>query len=321
MTERLTRLFPGIDTCPLFYISTHGMYDMEKYQGGVPVETTVPANTLVIETGTIEEYCFFTNVLAILTPLLKDRTKLLSYLSGEFPAEDDDGFKQIIATCLSRCQIYFPGQKIGNRILVMTGGLYRSNENKDFKKRNRMESERTGDYGKMGFYKYDIGKEPFKIIEARFNELVMRAYGNVGSRGYHVNESKIPFDTYETMFGRIGEEYPLPFKIIIFSSCGELRDTPKIDRERRSLISRLQEEARRLWKERIGVDFQERRTTLLSVKFNPTIASKFGMAPYEYVPRRPGHFVERQGIERNYNLRTSRKKGGRRKKRKTRKIL
>jgi hypothetical protein len=156
MSERLTGLFPGIDTCPLFYISTHGMYDMEKYQGGVPVETVVPANTLVIETGTIEEYCFFTNVIAVLTPLLKDRTKLLSYLSGEFPAEDEDVFKKIIATCLSRCQIYFPGQAIANRILVMAGGLYRSEVYRDFEKKSRIESERTGDYGKMGFYKYDI---------------------------------------------------------------------------------------------------------------------------------------------------------------------
>jgi hypothetical protein len=75
-----------------------------------------------------------------------------------------------------------------------------------------------------------------------------------------------------------------------------------------------------LWKEKIGVDFQEKRTALLSVKFNQKIASKFGIPLDEYVPRKPGQFVEQQTVESKYNLR-SRKKGGRRKKRKTRRSL
>ena len=47
---------------PLYFISTHGFYDMNKYTTGTPYLTTVPENTIVIETSTIGNYCLFINI-------------------------------------------------------------------------------------------------------------------------------------------------------------------------------------------------------------------------------------------------------------------
>lgn len=292
MSAHLKRIFPEIDTCPLYYISTHGFYNMKKYNEGVPIETTVPENIVVIETSTIEEYCLFTNFLLILEPLFKNRERFLSYLGGLYPESDSPLTRKIILTALSQCQFYLPGARIANRIMEMSGGLYKYTN----KYKPRIESERTGDYSKMGFYKYPAGSELEReeIFTERRKELITRAYGNVGSHGYAVNTSKIPFETYETMFNRINDNEPGTFKIIFFSSCGELVDTTPSSITEIQQIENIQIESIDLWKRKTRQDYNEMRLMYKDNKFTQEITNELGISDNSYVPKRPSEFSEKQ---------------------------
>ena len=146
---------PGIESADLYYISTHGKYDIEKYIKGEAVVTIVPPMTIVIETALIDELCYFTHFKEILNPLFVDRTKMINFLSGKYSGTDLEQKK--ILTALSKCQFYLPGGEIPNRILSATGGLYRYSH----EKKNRMQSERRGYFSNMGFFKYFFGKRFF----------------------------------------------------------------------------------------------------------------------------------------------------------------
>jgi hypothetical protein len=316
MPNHLQRAFPEIDTSPLYYISIHGYYDMEKYASGTPLLVTVPDNTIVIETSTIETYCLFTNFLAILKKILVDRPRFVKYLGGD--PEDTPLEQKIILTALSSCQYYLPGGTIANRILEATGGVYRYS--------GHMESERTGDYGNMGFYKYTPGKEePENIFTERYSQLVAGAYGTVQGKGLKVNTNSIPFETFETMFQRINE-FGDTFKIILFSSCGELRDTkPTSSIDKIAQIRYIQTESLKIWNARMRVNYNESRLALKDVAFSQEIAEKFGLTNENYVPRYPRNFTDPQIP--NSSIVTRSKKGGSRRflkksksKRKTRKF-
>ena len=253
MALRMKVKFPEIDTGPLYFISTHGYYQMDKYiDGTVPIELKVPENTLVIETASISDYCLFTDFFKILGPLFNNRARLLAYLAGVPPEEDWPEVRRQIFEGLSKCYFYLPGGKIANRVLEMTGGVYRNAESKT------MQSERTGDYSLMGFYKYDANNNPRKaIFKKRYDEMISRAYGNVTNVGYRVNTSEIPFETYETMFRRINED-SADFKIIFFSSCGELQNIEYRDLNSQSHVTHIkniQLSANEIWKKTIRVNY------------------------------------------------------------------
>ena len=303
MPNHLQRAFPLIDTSPLYYISIHGYYDMDKYANGTPLLVTVPDNTIVIETGIIETYCLFTNLLAILKNILIDRPRFVKYLGGD--SEDTPLEQKIILTALSSCQFYLPGGSIANRILEASGGVYRNS--------GRMESERTGDYGNMGFYKYTPGNQaPENIFTARYSELVAGAYGSVKGKGVSVNTSSIPFETFETMFQRINE-FGDTFKIIFFSSCGELRDTnPVSSIDKIAQIKYIQKESLKIWNARMKVNYNESRLQLKDVPFSQEIAKRFGLTNENYVPRYRANFTDPQVPESSMILRSSKKGGSRR---------
>ena len=301
MPNHLQRAFPLIDTSPLYYISIHGYYDMDKYAKGTPLLVTVPDNTIVIETSTIETYCFFTNILAILKKILVDRPRFVKYLGGD--SEDTELEQKIILTALSSCQFYLPGGTIANRVLEATGGVYRYP--------GHMESERTGDYGNMGFYKYTPGnEEPENIFTERYSELVAGAYGSVKGVGLKVNTSSIPFETFETMFQRINE-FGDPFKIILFSSCGELRDTKPVSSiDKIAQIRYIQTESLNIWNAKMKVNYNENRLALKHIPFSQEIAKEFGLTSENYVPRHPRNFTEPQVPPLLMSLRSKNKKGG-----------
>jgi hypothetical protein len=303
MVNHLQRAFSEIDTAPLYFISTHGFYDMEKYASGTPLLTTVPENTIVIETSIIGNYCLFANVLNILRHLLEDRALFVSYLGGDYIGTEIT--QKIILTALSACQYYLPGSTIANRVLEATGGLYRYP--------GRMESERTGDYGSMGFYKYTPGnKEPENIFKERYSELVSGAYGTVKGKGLKVNTSHIPFDTFETMFQRINEVGD-SFKIIFFSSCAEIRDTDPSSIRMIQQIRDIQTNSVATWNARIRVNYNESRLLLKDIPFTQEVGKKFGLTNEEYIPRYPRNFTDPQIPKLQASLRSANKKGGSRK--------
>ena len=297
MPIRLDSVFREINTAPLYYISTHGFYDMDKYiKGEADLITLVPENAIVIETSKIMQYCFFISFLTTLKRLLIDRSKFVEYLGGMYT--DEPMVQKIILTALSSCQFYLPGSYIPNRILEATGGVYRPSAEK-------MESERVGDYGHMGFYKYTPGNnEPEKIFTKRYSELVSRAYGNVTGRGAHVNTSSIPFETFETMFRRI-DEFGDSFKIIFFSSCGELRDTNPSRLDMIQEIRRIQDKSVIDWNRRLKVNYDEDRRALQHISVTQKIATEFGLKPENTIPKRPGNYSQGQIPELGVTLRSA----------------
>jgi hypothetical protein len=328
----LTHIFPGIDTAPLFYISTHGFYDLEIYkEKKIPIEISVPLNTLVIETASIQSYCYFKNVLLAMAPLFNDRAMFLNYLSGNIPEGVTDGEKNVIITCLKTCYMYFPGQPIANRILEMTGGLDRA--------RDKVESERTSDYKEMGFFRYDVnggaagGSVKTDILKDVRGRLIEEAYGCVTGVGCDVKDGS--FETYATMFDRIDKQ-PSDlhgFKIIFFSSCGEVRQSTPPDLINPSRIERIQTLALNKWKNDIGADFKALHRVYRTAKITRETAAVFGLTgkgARGTVPRRHVNFEGHQTDPKvtNYSLRSKNKAGGTRRfvkkskgKRKTRKIL
>ena len=325
----LTHTFPGIDTAPLFYISTHGFYDLELYkEKKIPIEIKVPSNTLVIETASIQSYCLFTNILTAMNPLFNNRAMLLNYLSGNIPEGITDGEKSVIITCLKTCYIYLPGEPIANRILEMTGGLDREGD--------KVESERIGDYNKMGFFRYDInggvagGSVKTDILKDVRDRLIEQAYGCVTGVGCNVNDSS--FETYATIFDKLDSQPSGAhgFKIIFFSSCAELRQSIPPDLITPKRIETLQTQAINKWKHEIGVDFKALHREYRTVKITKEDAAFFGINSNKTgVPRTHYNFEVHQTNPKvtNYQLRSKNKKGGTRRflkkskgKRKTRKF-
>jgi hypothetical protein len=286
------------------------------YESVVPMVVTVPPNTIVIETTMIGSYCLFTNLLSVIKKLLVDRNKFVEYLGGN--PTDDPLLQKIILTALSTCQFYLPGGIIANRILEGSGGLYRASE--------KMQSERTGYYSNMGFYKYTPENDkPEKIFTERYSELVSGAYGQVQGKGFKVNNSSIPFETFETIFQRIGE-FPDSFNIIFFSSCGEIRDTKPSSFARIQEIARIQKLSLDIWNAKIRVNYNESRLQLRDVPFRQEIADQFGLTLTNHVPRELRHFSQPQ-IPNSSIVTRSKTKGGSRRfvkkyksKRKTRKF-
>ena len=237
----MERVCPGITDAPLYLVSTHGFYDFAKYTAeGIPLVTQVPENTLVIETSNAGEFAYFVNVFKVMHGLLSDRPALLGYLSGFPPDTDSPAVKQVRLACLKACHIYVAGMPIANRILEFTGGIYRKGDS--------MESERTGDYSLMGFYRYDArGGESVSILPEVRTRLIEQAYTEPNA-----------FETYQTIF-----ENHIPSvnaggpKIIFFSSCGELRGTDSkaglhVNAPVINFINELQDGADAHWSSTIG---------------------------------------------------------------------
>jgi hypothetical protein len=297
MANLMKRRFPGINAGPLFYISTHGYYDMEKYvSGSDPIQTVVPERTLVIETATLENYCFFTSVKKVMEPLFQDRERLLTYLGGLIPDEDRDkpGVQRIILLCLSTCLFYMPGAPIANRILEFTGGRYHGDD--------KSESERTDEYSSMGFFKYNARGDSEKILPSLRTNLIVHAYGKIGARGVAIAEPR--YESYEKMFPKIqGLSDRGEFKIIFFSSCAELKrhETPRPDLERR--IKDLQSEAVAVWKRDMRTDIRASYNVVKKADITNANVEALGFNPEEESLLKRGNYLGKQIHELTMELR------------------
>jgi hypothetical protein len=264
----MERVCPGIMDAPLYFVSTHGFYDFAKYTAEeIPMMIKIPENTIVIETSNIGEYAYFVNVFKAMRGLLSDRSALLAYLSGFPPATDSPAVKQARMACLKACHIYVAGMPISNRILEFTGGIFRQGAS--------MESERTGDYSLMGFYRYDArGGEPTPILPEVRTRLIEQAYTDPSA-----------FETYQTIFeDHIPSVHAGGPKIIFFSSCGEIKGTDskaglQVNAPVIEFINELQDTADAHWSSTIG-----RSIASLSAAANATVPK----------PVDVGEFVGRQ---------------------------
>jgi hypothetical protein len=262
----LQAILPGIDQCSIYYISTHGSYEIQKYnEGKVPLVTTVPGDMLVIETSNIGESCYFTNFKEIMEPLLNDRPRLLQYLSGNPPADDTPELRFMRTSALNSCHIYLPGRQIANRYLTLeTGfreGVHPENEGM------RQERARASPYKHMTFRRYDVGvKDPSLILEHVHRKLIEEIEGQHDPTSARANawiKGEIT-ETYQTMFQHIarsaaagGAARASGLKILIFPSCGTIVPTqPKkgiiVDKQVIDIIIHLQSESDREWTNLLG---------------------------------------------------------------------
>lgn len=256
----LTAKIPGIDTAPIFYISLHGAYDMQKYKDKtIPIKITVPDDIIVIETSNIGESCYFTNFRQVILPLLSDRSRLLQYLSGTPPEDDSPDIIYKLVNAFNSCHIYIPNSKIPNRTLKQETG-----------RRDVVHEEtavvvkqgaRASPYGKFfKFTRHNVNaREPVPVLEDIHTRLIEEsdARHKHGTRRANVWEEAEAYETYQTIFARIAREGIHGLKIIIFPVCGTIIPTrPKegiaVDADSIQEIIQIQDEADAQWTSVIG---------------------------------------------------------------------
>jgi len=251
---------PEIDTAPIFYISLHGSYDIQKYKDNtIPIEINVPNDILVIETSNIGESCYFINFREAIIPLLSDRPRLLQYLSGTHPEDDSYDIRYKRANAVSSCHIYTPGSKIPNRTLTQETGRRPS-----FHPESGLvveEGARASEYGTyFRFTRHNVGaRESVPVLHDIHKRLIEESGARhvPGTRRANAWEEVDAYETYETIFTRIARERIEGLKIIIFPVCGTIIPTnPKagvsVDAAYIQRISQLQMDADNEWTKRIG---------------------------------------------------------------------
>lgn len=252
-TYRLSSEYPGIDTCPLYYCSTHGSYVMSYYGASDPLKfiITVPANTILIEFSGPDEVCFYTNIKEALEPILGNREDLLSWLHGIpllYKYESKVAAK--IAACLAACHIYLPGSEICNKILTMNGGRGRNGFNRP------TGSLRFGPEQQMGFYKYTPGKPaPDTILEKATERLIEGSYGLLGPGPGGRGVRQINVESYSSIFDKLSKT---DFQILIFPSCGVIVPSAGVNAGPAAAAIRMrQERADAAWRSRTGRSLPE----------------------------------------------------------------
>ena len=247
----LEKLFPGISAAPLYYMSTHGEYDMSLYDDIVTPEkgetpgkdsfkVVVPDNTLVIEFAKPGEVCYFTEIKKVFEPLLGDRERLLSYLSGIPPASDSPEIQAAIKGVLAVSYIYKPGDIICNRVLTMGAGMTKMPS-------GAISSERTGKYSEMGFFEFQPSNpKPSPVLPDLRTVLITGSYGRLNKSGHSKNYSP-SYTTYQKLLYYYLKPIEV-FKIVIFPVCATVDPSDTISMEDATrVISEIQMAAKRSW--------------------------------------------------------------------------
>jgi len=254
-------MIPGIERAPIFNLSLHGSYDIAAYESGkIPMEISVPADMIIIETVNIGSSCYFTNFKEAMEPLFLDRPRLLLYMKGTPPEDDTPELRQKRAKAISSCHIYLPGAKIDNRILTQeTGRRPGFHENGA----PRTEGARMSEYGThMTFSRYDVagGGGGGGGAASKGPEIIL---DRVRTRLIEESHTPTPaFETYETMIGHVRSLGDEGLKILVFPVCGTI-DIPKpkggvkVHEATIRAISALQMAADTAWSGLIGRSLQE----------------------------------------------------------------
>jgi len=219
---------PSLATAPIFYCSTHGMYLFPW----VSVPITVPPNTIIIETASIQYLCYFVNLLNVIRPLLTDRRRLLKYLDGQpSKANRANGSKQKILEALSNFIIYLPGSQIVERMLTIGSG-------------RRPEAHGTISerrfFGDMRFTKFFANedghqaREPIEVLKGVRAQLM----------GNHA-----AYETYSSLLAKLdadphGDSGQV--RILIFPNCGEVIAPHNHPREI-AMVEEIQQKSRLRW--------------------------------------------------------------------------
>ena len=299
-----TEIQKAVKERPIFYLSLHGAYQMGDYfdpangevAGKEPLYIPVPHDLLVIETGDIGWFCYFTVFLDVMTPLLHDRELLFQYLTGRPPATDTVQQQFLRSRALESCHIYLPGANIPNRFLMQETG------------RRGLEGARCSEYGQeMRFFRYDVGN-PIRtqILDTIHAQLIEEAHGKRIPSRMNAFEEHSAYSTYEQMFTAVQGQGVDGLKVVFFPVCGEVQGSVpgqairKADEENISLIVDLQKQADDAWTTLIGTSLHDVFESIDHLYKGPkTVDSgaqfvgraKFYKGPGELIPSRKVHLT------------------------------
>ncbi|MEI8329972.1 MAG: hypothetical protein WCG14_08310 [Chlamydiia bacterium] len=240
--------FPSfLETAPIFFVSTHGAYQLKEYNRPF----LVPENTIIIDTVDIGEACL-TYIDKPLWNLMQgtNRAKLISYMKGIPDLTDSVKDQENYLRIFNNIHIYFPGDPIYSRVLSI--GPTKRNE-----------------YKNMGFFKFKVG-DPANTFNNSRN--VFKQSGNTTKilrsleRELVLHGEKLI--NYEYMLqSRDKELTDSRERIFIFSSCGVTWSGTK---EQKEAVQQSQEYAR--------LKFMAMRTE--SDRFGRAFVPKAPLAPF-----------------------------------------
>ena len=214
--------FPAfLETAPIFFVSTHGAYQLKEYNRPF----LVPENTIIIDTVDIGEACL-TFIDKPLWNLMQgtNRAKLISYMKGIPDPTDSVKDQENYLRIFNNIHIYFPGDPIYSRVLSI--GPTRRNE-----------------YKNMGFFKFKVG-DPANTFNNSRN--VFKQSGDRTKILRSLERDLVLHDekliNYEYMLQSPDRELTdSRDRIFIFSSCGVTWSGTK---EQKDAVQQSQEYAR-----------------------------------------------------------------------------
>ena len=267
---------PFLATAPIFFVSTHGAYILKS-------ETRpflVPRNTIIIDTVDIGEACL-TSIDKPLWKLMQgvNRAKLITYMKGIPDPTDSEKDQENYLRIFNNIHIYFPGDPVYSRTLLIGPG-------------------KRIDYKNMGFFKFKIGA-PENVFNNSNN--VYKQSG-VRSKILRRLERQLVLDgdmviDYEYMLqSGYDELIDSPERIFIFSSCGVrwAGTHEQIENVQRSQeVARLKFMSMRTETERFGRSLKNTAWTKVSKGLRGEVPEEFAPGAFnEYNSNNEGVYFE-----------------------------
>ena len=249
--ELATRGFePGLDTLPMYFVSTHGAYDVRdaeapdgsKVPWDIEEETwIVPPGTHIFETMTMGDLCY-TEIDQHLWRACQgvNRDKFLQFfLTGKPPDE-------VWEMMFQQLYYYGPGSKITKRTLAIGGGK-REEEGPGYEGPAREPLRRA--YINMGFYAFPVGMPETVFPNVPRGEHVARIRSMSAIRSAMIEDGDISH-TSDEIIDLIKSAEGVAGGIFVFSSCAEIHkgEEPAMQRtyqQRARLLEEIQANARR----------------------------------------------------------------------------
>jgi hypothetical protein len=240
---------PGLDTLPIYFISTHGAYDVRdaeapdgsKVPWDVEEETwIVPPGTHIFETMQMGDLCYTEidqHLWAACQGINRDRF-LQFFLHGTPPDE-------VWEMMFQQLYYYGPGSRVAKRSLAIGGGK-REEEGPAYAEPAREPLRRA--YINMGFYAFPVGAPANDFPDVPRGEPESRIRSMTGIRTAMI-ESDVTH-TSDEIVDLIKAAERVGGGIFVFSSCAEIhkgdeRAMQRTYRERIRLLEQIQADARR----------------------------------------------------------------------------
>jgi hypothetical protein len=241
---------PGLDTLPIYFVSTHGAYDVRdaeaadgsKVPWNVEDETwTVPPGTHIFETMAMGDLCL-TEIDQHLWDITQgtNRDKFLRFLLTGQPPD------AILEMVIQQLYYYGPGTKVAKRTLSIGGGK-REEEGPAYAGPEREPLRRA--YINMGFYAFPVGAPANVFPDMPRGDPESRIRSMTGVRTAMIEDGDISH-TSDEIIDMIKAAEGVDGGIFMFSSCaeihrGEERAMQRKYQQRVSILEEIQADARR----------------------------------------------------------------------------